>query len=56
MDFITDLPSSQSRTTGLAIVSLTKVVHFVPCQNILTAEATAHLFFNHSFKFHGLPR
>lgn len=35
---------------------LTKMSHFVPCNESMTAEEVAELFLNHVWKLHGTPK
>ena len=58
MDFITKLPLSQGYDAILTITdhSCTKAVHFIPCNESITAEATAQLFSEAIFRHYGLPR
>src|SRR6201999_284272 len=56
MDFITDLPKSDSFDTILVIVDrLTKMALFIPTTKSVTAEQFADLFILHVFAKHGLP-
>ena len=56
LDFITHLPPSNNFTAVLTIVDrFTKMAHFVPTYDEVTAEDTAQLFLDNIFRFHGLP-
>ena len=57
MDLITELPTTaRGHSAVLTVVDrLSKMVHWIPCTIKIGAEATAHLFMHHIFKYHGLP-
>ena len=56
MDFIVSLPESNKFTAILVIVDrFTKMSHFIPTTNEVNATTTAQLFFDHIYKYHGLP-
>ena len=62
MDFITDLPLSINKTTGVVYDSLlvivnryTKVSKYIPCLKTTLAEDLADLFLDNWFKDQGLP-
>jgi len=56
MDFITGLPWSNGYNSVLVVVCrLTKMRHFVPCQDTCTAEPLANLYSRHIFRLHRLP-
>ena len=56
MDFITDLPVSQSFDSIFVVVDrLTKMAHFVPCLKAISGEETAKLFLDNIYRYHGLP-
>ena len=57
LDFITKLPLSSGYDSILTITdhSCTKMVHFVPCNETITAEETARLFLNTIVQHYGLP-
>jgi hypothetical protein len=56
MDFITDLPSSNSKDSILVVVDrFTKMAHFIPCNKTITGEETAKLFLDNIYRIHGLP-
>ena len=55
MDFITDLPSSNSFDSIFVVVDrLTKMAHFVPCKKTSSSEDTARLFLDNVYCYHGL--
>jgi len=55
-DFITKLPLAQGYDSILVVVDrLTKMVHFVPTTEKMSAEGLARLFRNNIWKLHGLP-
>jgi len=57
MDFITDLPSSNSMTCILVVVDrFTKKAHFVSFKSVSSSEAWTELFLNSIFKLYGLPK
>jgi hypothetical protein len=57
MDFIIDLPPSNSFYSILVVVDhLTKKVHFIPCNEIIIGEKITKLFFDHVFRYQGLPK
>lgn len=57
LDFIVKLPKSDNFDSILVICDrgMTKMVHFIPCSESITAEETADLYMKHVFKLHGLP-
>jgi hypothetical protein len=56
MDFITYLPSSKAFDSIFVVVDqLTKIVHFMPYNKIVTREETAKFFMDNIYKYHGLP-
>lgn len=57
MDFIVKLPLSQGFDSILVVVDrLTKMAHFIACQEATDAEGLAELFLRHIFRIHGLPK
>jgi hypothetical protein len=57
MDFVTHLPESSGYDAILVIVDrLTKMKHFLPCQETYNAEEVAHLYVKYVWKLHGLPQ
>ena len=57
MDFITDLPMSNSFDSVLVVVDrFSKMAHFIPCVKSVNAAQVAELFFTNIVRLHGLPR
>ncbi|GKB94317.1 reverse transcriptase [Tanacetum coccineum] len=57
MDFITNLPSSNGKTTIWVIVDrLTKFAHFLALPPHSTAASLANLFLHQIYRLHGLPK
>jgi len=55
-DFITKLPLAQEYNLILVVVDrLTKIVHFIPTTEKISAEGLARLFRDNVWKLHGLP-
>jgi len=55
-DFITKLPLAQGYDSILVVVDrLTKMVHFIPTTEKISAEGLARLFRDNVWKLHGLP-
>jgi hypothetical protein len=56
MDFMMDLPRSNSCDSILLVVDrFTKMVHFIPCNKLITGEKTTNLFLDHVFCYNGFP-
>lgn len=56
MDFIVKLPVSQGFDSILVVVDrLTKMAHFLPCNETIDAPGLAQLYIKHIFRIHGLP-
>ena len=56
-DFITKLPLVQGYDSILVVVDrLTKMVHFIPTTEKMSAEELARLFRDNIWKLHGLPK
>ena len=56
-DFITKLPLAQGYDAILVVVNqLTKMVHFIPTTEKMTAEGLAKLFRDNIWKLNGLPK
>ena len=56
MDFITDLPISDGYDTILVVIDhLTKMSHFIPCNEGLDARQFATLFLKEIIQLHGIP-
>ena len=58
LDFVTSLPSSGRGYTAVLVVvcHFTKLAHFIPCSESVTAEDTAELFVWHVIRLHGVPQ
>lgn len=57
MDFITGLPWSDGFDSVWIVVDrLSKMRHFIPCQNTCTAQDLADLFTRQVLRLHGLPK
>ena len=57
VDFIIELPESSGHNAMMVVVdSVTKRAHFAPTLTTITASGTAHLFFQHVWRHHRLPR
>jgi len=55
-DFITKLPLAQGYNAILVVCDrLTKMAHFIPTTDKISAEGLARLFRDHVWKLHGLP-
>jgi len=57
VDFIVELPQSAGHDSIMVVVdSITKCAHFVSTITMISAAGATHLFLNHVWKHHGLPR
>jgi len=57
VDLIVELPQSAGHDSIMVVVdSVTKCAHFVSTVTTISAAGAAHLFLNHVWKHHGLPR
>eukprot|EP00253_Pinus_taeda_P021430 PITA_21430 len=58
MDFITGLPKTKRNNDSIMVVvdKLSKAAHFIPIQSTYKAVQIAHIFMQHIFKLHGLPK
>jgi len=57
VDFIVELPQSAGHDSIMVVIdSVTKRAHFVSTVTTISATRAAHLFLNHVWKHHGLPR
>ena len=58
MDFIVDLPRTKRGHTAILVIvdRMTKRVILIATTTTVTAVETAQLFFDHVFRYHGLPR
>ena len=56
MDFITDLPESETNNAILVVIDrLTKMSHFIPCRKNMNTKQFRMLFMNNIYRLHGLP-
>ena len=56
MDFITDLPESETNNAILVIIDrLTKMSHFIPCRKDMNTKQFKMLFTINIYRSHGLP-
>jgi len=57
MDRITHLPKTEKGHIAIFVVvdKFTKMCHLAPCKDTDNAEATAVLFKDNCFRFHGWP-
>jgi len=57
MDFITGLPISNGFNSILVVVDrFSKMSHFIPCCDTITAKELSLLFLQNIFRLHGLPK
>ena len=58
LDFITYLPRTQTEDTCILTVihKATRLVHLIPCREIVDVVTTAELYWVHVGKLHGIPR
>ena len=56
MDFITDLPESETNNVILVVIDrLTKMSHFIPCRKNMNTKQFKMLFMNNIYRLHRLP-
>uniref|UniRef100_W5NNL9 Integrase catalytic domain-containing protein n=1 Tax=Lepisosteus oculatus TaxID=7918 RepID=W5NNL9_LEPOC len=56
VDFLTDLPESQGKTTIMVVVDrFSKSAHFIPLPALPSAQDMADLFILHVFRLHSIP-
>ncbi|GJP39191.1 hypothetical protein CLOM_g23581 [Closterium sp. NIES-68] len=57
MDYVTGLQTGPSGNDAILVVvdRLTKMAHFIACQQKITAEQTAQLFIANIIRLHGIP-
>ena len=56
VDFIVKLPVSQGFDSIFVVIDhFTKMAHFLPCKESITAKETAIMFLKNIFKLHGFP-
>jgi len=57
MDFMVNLPPSRGFDAIMVVVDrFSKMAHFIPTKENVTAQEMGRLFFTHVFKHHGLPK
>ena len=58
MDFITSLPETKANHDAVMVIvdKLTKLVMFIPTRTDMDTVATAKMFFNHWYRWFGLPK
>ena len=58
MDFITSLPETKANHDAVMVTvdKLTKLVMFIPTRADMDTAATANMFFNHWYRWFGLPK
>jgi hypothetical protein len=58
MDFITGLPKSQKGHDAILVVvdQLSKVAHFLPVKETITASQLAELYISRIISLHGIPK
>ena len=56
LDFVTGMPIEDGMDTICTVVDkATKMCHFIPCSESITAKETAKLYWNHVGRLHGIP-
>ncbi len=57
MDFLMPIPESKNGHNAILVIidRLTKMAHFIPTTDKVTAKETAELFLQNVFRYHGLP-
>jgi hypothetical protein len=58
MDFNTSLPETKSNHDAVMVIvdKLSKLVMFIPTRTDMDTVATAKMFFNHWYRWFGLPK
>jgi hypothetical protein len=58
MDFITSLPETKANHDAVMLIvdKLTKLVMYIPTRTDMDTVATAKMFFNHWYRWFGLPK
>ncbi|MCO5594529.1 hypothetical protein L7F22_048561 [Adiantum nelumboides] len=58
MDFIFDLPRTQTRNDGIWTITcrFSKQAHFIPVRKKIKPDQMARLFMSNIFKYHGMPQ
>jgi hypothetical protein len=57
MDYLMPIPESKNGHNAILVIvdRLTKMAHFIPTTDKVTAKETAELFLQNIFRYHGLP-
>ena len=56
LDFVTGMPDDQGMNAIMTVVDkATKMAHFIPCSETITAKGTAQLYWQYVGKLHGIP-
>ena len=56
IDFVTGMPDDRGMNAIMTVVDkATKMTHFIPCSDTITAKGTAQLYWQHVGKLHGIP-
>ena len=56
INFITGMPEDQGMNAIMTVVDKAiKMAHFIPCSEFITTKGTAHLYWQHVGKLHGIP-
>ena len=56
IDFVTGMPDDQGMNAIMTVIDkATKMAHFIPCSETITAKGTAQLYWQHVGKLHGIP-
>ena len=56
IDFVTGMPEDNGMNAIMTVVDrATKMTHFIPCSETITAKGTAQLYWQHVGKLHGIP-
>ena len=56
IDFVTGMPEDNGMNAIMTVVDkATKMCHFIPCSEAITAKGTAQLYWNNVGKLHGIP-
>ena len=56
IDFVTGMPEEDGMNTICTVVDkATKMCHFIPCSDTITAKGTAQLYCQYVSRLHGIP-
>ena len=56
LDFVTGMPDDKGMNAICTVVDkATKMSHFIPCSDTITAKETAKLYWNNVGRLHGIP-